>query len=281
MTQELECPNGYDSDADIPQLPIDIKKLGLASHHYGTKEKRKDFKDDFLKILKIFDSNEHKCNSVLFSSYTLKTISLEAINLPESLQDLCNIRLIFFEELLGVYKRKSRTRYHMWMKHETEWVHHICHQSFGTVKTAAEKKCAANFVDTYSSKRVSGNYALMLCGEINVLKCVDKCAQIIDPHDIKRRCLHPGTVILNPSHDRMVRFEMNEKRKDFSRSGRRLVSVWNEGKVSNKQGSKPRRLDAKFPWVAFEDNLEITEQITPLDLPPEVNGDVRLAVLEV
>jgi hypothetical protein len=91
----------------------------LASHHYGTKARRKDFKDDFIHILNKFDA--HECDSILFASYTLKTNTIEKLNLPFVLQDLAYIRAIFFEELLNVRGIESCTRYHVWMKIGAKW----------------------------------------------------------------------------------------------------------------------------------------------------------------
>lgn len=278
MTQELECPDGYASDAEIPQLPIAIKKLGLASHHYGTKEKRKDFKDDFLNILKEFDS--HKCDSVLFSSYTLKTNALEKLNLPDVVQDLAHIRAIFFEELLGVRQGKSCTQYHVWMKSKARWVQHICHQAFGTLKTDEGK--AEQFVAGFAKKRASGNFALMLCGETNIIFRRPKPYEIIDRRHFLDVLPASVSVILNPVHDKMGHGFMNPKRAFLSQRNRIVVSVWNEGKLSKQTAKEPSRsLDAKVPWSLFEDGQKTTERIQALALPAGMSTDVRLAVLKV
>ena len=64
-----------------------------------------------------------------------------------------------------------------------------------------------------------GNCCILICGESNGVKYSRERRRVEDVFGL-RRSLPSGTVILNPVHDRMIRFEMPLKRSFLSKNGR-------------------------------------------------------------
>jgi hypothetical protein len=80
-----------------------------------------------------------------------------------------------------------------------------------------------------------------------------------------------ASVILNPVHSKMTRYEMPWKRELYSRGGRTMVSVWNG---SGQHESSP-------PWQIYRDGKDVTGSVREMPSPVPGRPDIRIGVLDV
>ena len=76
-------------------------------------------------------------------------------------------------------------------------------------------------------------------------------------------------MVFNPVHDYMRRYEMREKRRYFSRGGRVVISVSNQGKGR----------ESALPWTVFHDGVERTDAVREVPRPFDDRPDIRTGVL--
>jgi hypothetical protein len=122
------------------------------------------------------------------------------------------------------------------------------------------------------ANRRDGNALVMVCGESNIVSLVRARGEVCDSFGFARALQNLNvSVILNPVHDYMRRYEMREKRRFVSQGGRTVVSVWNKGK-----GREPI-----LPWTVFHAG---TDKIAAVrDLPTQFadRPDIHIGVLDL
>jgi len=239
------------------QPKLRINKLGIVSHDYtGPGNTKKDFSDTFDRILRILDKKG--CDSVLFSLYTID--KRKNFNVKLHLESLTKITSVFVEEFINDQDKNGpdEPEYIIYYKTPNCWGDYRFGQIFGKAEWLSKdtEKRVIEFKDKFERKRIFGNFAVLLCGETNIVKYSKKDEEIYDKFNFLDTIPSEVTVILNPIHDRMTRFEMIKKRKFLSRNGRWVVSVWNKGKL---YGENKKKRDGKKPaWTVFHNKEEVT-----------------------
>jgi hypothetical protein len=141
---------------------------------------------------------------------------------------LKNIKSVFLEEFQYKESRKHG-RYVVYYHVSSEWREYELHQQFGSLKDKS-----GDFIREFSreeiQKRILGNCCVLLCGEINGVKYSKADKKVHDVFGLRQAIPRDTNIILNPSHDRMIRFEMKLKRKFLSENNRWVIAVWNRGK---------------------------------------------------
>ena len=128
-----------------------------------------------------------------------------------------------------------------------------------------------DFRKEVKEKRIFGNFAVLLCGETNIVKYNKDDKKIGDPDNYLPLLNDEIKVILNPIHDRMIRPEMKPKRKYLSKNQRLVVSVWNKGR-SDKNGKVK---NYKTPdWTVFYNGME--KELKPLNHNVDNQGKLHL-----
>lgn len=240
--QSTTSPTAH-NESERPK--IRIKKLGIVSHDYSG---GRDFSDAFDLILKCLD--ERGCDSVLFSLTTIdKRNNFDAkINLGS----LTKITSVFVEEY-GTHGDE----YVIYYKTSKQWEEHKLTQKFGKLEYTKdfEENKIKPFIEEVRNQRVFGNCTVLLCGETNIVKYSKDIKDVYDKFNFLNAIPSDVTVLLNPIHDRMTRFEMKLKRRFLSKKGKWVVSVWNKGKKDKngkvKDGEKPA-------WTVFHNETEVT-----------------------
>jgi hypothetical protein len=268
MKSSSGSTTSYTANTKSKQPKLRINKLGIVSHDYtGPDDTKKDFSDTFDRILRILDKKG--CDSVLFSLFTID--KQKVFNVKVHLESLTNITSVFVEEFINdPDKGPDKLEYFIHYKTQNCWEECRFEQIFAkskqlsidteekVTKSKDEKIKVSEFKNYFKCNRIFGNCAVLLCGETNIVKCSKK-----DPKDDVFNFLDtiPSevTVILNPIHDRMTRFEMMKKRKFLSSNGRWVVSVWNKGKKYHYQKDNNwRRKDEKEPaWTVYHNETPI------------------------
>lgn len=233
---------------------LSASKIAVVSRDYRTNNGNSDFKSTFNEILRY--SDKQKCDTVLFSLFTL--LDNNNKNIIKSLNKLTNINQVLVEEFIYDKSKKIRDpkEYYVYYKVNNEWLRHSFKQYFGTLKYTKkfEKNTILPFLNEVRISRLFGNFTVFLCGETNIVK-YDKNNKIVtDKYKLFSSLNEHTQIILNPIHDKMIRFEMKLKRKFLSQKNRIVISVWNTGKTDKngtvRDGSKP-------PWTCYIDGEEI------------------------
>lgn len=211
-------------NSKIPHL--DIKRLGLVSRNYETKygNGHRDFSFAMPEILSLLD--ERQCDAALFSLYSV--IPRGEFDITAALSKLRNLKALFLEEFEDTEPRRV-IRYLVYYNSFDGWQRHEFHQQFATI-TGMSRNEVLSFVASEVPKRILGNCAVLICGESNGVKYFKSDQLIHDTFGMVASIPNDVSIILNPVHDRMTRFEMNMKRAFLSQNGRWVVSVWNKGK---------------------------------------------------
>jgi hypothetical protein len=235
-----------------PEIKID--KLGIVSRYYNFKDgnKYRDFSYAFKDILKLLD--EKKCDSVLFSLFTIDSRSGFVVD--AYLKELKNIKAVFIEEFKDKGKDDREVKkYIIYLRTKTHWQEYDFSQKFGTLNHTKNnrKEIIEPYLDE-TKNRIIGNCAIILCGEINIVKYSRYEKKIIDPYGYLHRIPDTVELFLNPIHDRMTRFEMPMKMKFLSQNNRWTVSVWNKGKKDKNGNIRDGNIP---PWKVFHNGKKI------------------------
>jgi hypothetical protein len=254
-------------------MTANIKKMGIVSRDYRKLEKNgfRDFCYSFESILKVL--NEQNCDSVLFSLFTIdKGSSFDVMNILNGL-NLDSIKTVFIEEYEDGDERKHE-EYVIYSNDKDQWKEQRFTQKFA--KGGVKEKVAKSFKIEVQEERLFANYAVLLCGEINIVNYKMHSKKIEDTHAFCEVLDRDIEIILNPIHDRMTRFEMKLKRKFLSKNNRWVISVWNKGK-SNSSGEV---LNYKTPdWTIFYNEEEL--EIKPIDCEIESQVDIKIGILDL
>jgi hypothetical protein len=230
-----------------PQLKI--SKLGIVSRNYQRRfsNRYRDFSHAMPDILKLLDSEG--CDAVMFSLFTI--VPRQTYDPRDSFGGLENINAVFLEEFKDGEKRTAG-RYVVYFRGNDCWQPYDFKQQFGTTYGMKENKMH-DFVTDEIPKRILGNCCVLICGESNGVRYSQDEKKIHDIYGLRRSIPRQASIILNPIHDYMIRFEMKLKRKFLSQN-RWVISVWNKGK----KDQTGRNRDAAGPaWTVYFDGKEI------------------------
>lgn len=226
-------------------------KIGIVSRDYSRRDSNgfRDFSKAFPEILKLLD--QKGCDTVLFSLYSIVP--------RKSFQPLRhftahNIKSIIYEERsrhgkkrgrkLKKASKKRKKNFVVLHRKAHRWSKYVLQQEFGSL-TDMKKGDISRFVaDEIPSHRILGNTCILICGESNGVKYSPKDKRVHDVFGLRRAIHKKASIILNPIHDRMMRFEMNKKRAFLSQNAHWVISVWNKGKKYNgkiRDGKGPAR----------------------------------------
>ncbi len=266
-----------------PNLKVHI--IGLVSRNYWERLPNKiDFSGVLKKVLKILDNDTNKCDTVLFSSWSIiRPLSVKKIL---SAIEPTNIKAVLYEEFaLGLPKprkfpaKSGASRFVVCYRKNGAWHEYKFNQLFGSLnpreKDRKEAKDAGWKVDDWMEakarclinrlpERVLGNCCVILCGESNIVRRrgTGKDVEVHDESHFKKAMPKNVRIVLNPGHDRMGP-RMNTKRKFLSKAPSRWVlCVWNKGR-KDKQGEQ--KFDGQGPaWMVFRDGKRLDPLPTKL-----------------
>lgn len=274
MKKKLEYSKSNKAISTKLPKTINISKLGLVSHDYRYEEQNgyRDFSHSVRSVLTCLDNKE--CDSVLFSLFTIvKRKGFDAIQIFNGLK---NIRAVFVEEFTDGDERVA-DEYVVYFKDTNKWKEYRLTQKFGTLKYTKdfENRVIIPFINEIKEQRLFGNCTVLLCGETNIVKYSKATKKIDDKFGLLSVLPKEIEVILNPTHDRMTRFEMKLKRKFLSENNRWIVTVWNKGKVDKngkvKDGTNPA-------WTVFHNGKE--KHITPIECHIPTRTNIEIGILE-
>jgi hypothetical protein len=253
---------------------LNINKIGIVSRDYRNREKNghRDFSYAFKSILTALD--EQACDSVLFSLYTInKRTSFNVQNILEEL-NFENIKTIFLEEFKDSEERVPVENV-IYYQDKDKWREQRLTQNFARANELTKKRIE-DFRKEVKEKRIFGNFAVLLCGETNIVKYNKDDKKIGDPHNYLPLLNEEIKVILNPIHDRMIRPEMKPKREYLSKNQRLVVSVWNKGR-SDKNGKVK---NYKTPdWTVFYNGME--KELKPLNHNVDNQADIQIGIINL
>ena len=253
---------------------LNINKIGIVSRDYRNREKNghRDFSYAFKSILTTLD--EQACDSVLFSLYTIDNrTSFNVQNILEEL-NFENIRTIFLEEFKDSEERIPLENV-IYYQDKDKWREQRLTQKFARANELTKKRIE-DFRKEVKEKRIFGNFAVLLCGETNIVKYNKDDKKIGDPHNYLPLLNEEIEVILNPIHDRMTRYEMKLKREYLSKNQRLVVSVWNKGR-SDKNGKVK---NYKTPdWTVFYNGME--KELKPLNHNVDNQADIQIGIINL
>ena len=247
---------------------LKVRKIGILTRDYRTKFPNgyRDFSHTLSQVLRRLD--DEGCDTVLFSLFSI--IPRKGYDPRRAFNDLKNIKAVLLEEFQDGETRKAG-RYVIYYHTASDWKEYEFYQVFGTV-TGMPREEIDNFVKHEVPKRIMDNCCVLLCGETNGVKYSKKDKKINDTFGLRKAIPPNVTVILNPIHDRMTRFEMKLKRKFISENNRWVISVWNKGKQDKNGKTKDGRGPA---WTVFHNGSEID--------PPKIQTEygVEFGVLNI
>lgn len=245
---------------------LEVARIGIVSRDYRHKDNGfADFSAAFHGVLK--DLDEECCDTVLFSPW-----SIDARNSARPSVRLRTIRSVLYETFTGNGKKRKGKEFVVYYRRDNRWLRHVlggrCF-GFGSLKGLPKWK-VERFVQDVKRHRILGNCSVLICGESNGVKYSQKGRKVEDVFGL-RRSLPRDTVVLNPVHDRMSRFEMPLKRAFLSKNGRWVISVWNRGKLD-----KGGRLwdGTKAPWTIFHNGQ-------PVAVEPMLRKGLEVGILEI
>lgn len=247
---------------------LNIGRIGIVSRDYRHTypNEFRDFSYALPGILDLLD--EKGCDAVILSLYSICDGSFDPKLLLASRN---SIKVAMLERFSDGKERKAGQKF-IYLKAKGRWLEFTLEQAFGSLSKTPKTK-VIEFAKGFSSRRVCGNWCILLCGETNGVKYSIKDEMVHDRYGLRKAIPKEVRIILNPAHDRMTRFEMERKRQYLSKKGRWLISVWNKGKEF-KDG---RTRDGKDPaWQVFH-NGKKDDRVTPI----ENNLGVEIGILDI
>jgi hypothetical protein len=225
-----------------------VAKIGIVSRDYRHRYQNgfRDFSETFSDILKQLD--DEGCDTVLFSLYSVvPRNSFE----PSRSIPLRSIKAVLYED---GKKRKIKGSVVLYRVGHDKWhQYRLPGGGFASLK-GLPKGRVEWFVQDVIPHRILGNCCAILCGESNGVRWSQERRKVEDVFGLRRSLPREVTVILNPGHDRMIPYQMKEKRRFLSKNDRWVISVWNRGK-RDKSG-RPRD-GTKPPWMVFHNGREV------------------------
>lgn len=246
---------------------LTISKLGIISRDYRTRYDNgyRDFSHAFADVLNLTDAQG--CDAVLFSLFSI--IPRNTHSPLAAFEELRNINAVLLEEFQDINGRESK-RYVVYHRTSKGWAEYEFFQAFGTIRDL-RKQGKVDFVEKEMPRRILGNCCVLLCGEINGVRRSKKEECVHDELGLRAAIPEDVKIVLNPTHDRMIRFEMKLKRQFLSENDRWVISVWNKGKVF-KDGKT--RDGSGAAWTIFHNGEK-----KDVDLMLRLNG-VDIGILD-
>jgi hypothetical protein len=243
-----------------------IRKVALVSHNYNKTDSHGlyDYSEHFARINKLCD--EQGCDTILYALYTWDPGSARARNHDAIFGSLSHVQRVIFE--VGQLAPKPIEHIEVWSRGEQNPLK--AKQRFAKSTDPDDGK--RMFMRDLPNRRVADGL-LVSCGETNIASLVRASGDFNDPHGFTRqlREMNVGP-ILNPIHDFMTRYEMRKKRGYYSREGRTVISVWNQGK---------RPGEAPLPWTVYHNGTERTSAVRELRRPFRDRPDIRIGVVDL
>ena len=227
---------------------LTVAKVGIVSRDYRHRYENgfRDFSHMLPRVLALLD--EKGCDTVLFSLFSI--IARSPFRFSIHTRHLRHIKSVLYEEFTDGSKRKVK-RFVVFCRSADRWKEYPLEQRFGSLKDKKEAEIL-DFVDKELPQRILGNCCILLCGESNGVKYSRSDKSVHDVFGLRRAIPKQASIILNPIHDRMTRFEMAKKREFLSRNGRWVISVWNKGK----EGKNGKTRDGRLPaWTVFHNGV--------------------------
>lgn len=237
---------------------LNVTKLGIVSRDYRHRYANgfRDFSHTLPTVLKFLD--DEGCDAILFSLFSI--IPRSSYDLSVVFRQLKNIKAVFLEEFQDRTIREGG-RYVIYHHATKGWEEHSFSQVFGTIRGMPQQQIE-EFANYEMPKRILGNCCVLLCGETNGVKYSQRHKKVEDTFGLRAAIPSQTTVVLNPIHDRMTRFEMKLKRKFLSENGRWAISVWNKGREDRNGKVK----DGKRPaWTVFHDGEAADDEVVMID----------------
>jgi len=247
-----------------------FQKIALISHDYTQRDSAGlwDYSEHFRRINEWCD--QEGCDTILFSLYSWDRRSTVQKDAESMFKGLRHVRRIVLEAgdlaiehdgpsddlLVEVWLRDVQAPF-------------LMRQRFATSKEAAHG--AGNFIADLPNRQV-GEALVMICGETNLASLNRALDEVSDSYRFLERLTEMRvSLILNPIHDYMQRYEMPRKRQYYSTQGRTVVSVWNMGKGR----------ESGIPWTVFHDGVERTVLVQDLPCCFTDRPDIRIGVLSL
>ena len=224
-------------------------RIGLVSRNLETK----DYSRVLGNVLQLLDTE--KCDVALFSLYSIdRRKTPDPVQLFPETKHLKMIVLEICSKISVAAEKREPKHVSVFIRHRGKWEETRLEQQFGTVNWHTKNSKIENLAGTAQvtsfvtevlpQRKFLDNTCLFICGEINGVK-YDKgnkakgvTGEINDYLEVAAAVEKLGcTIILNPSHDKMKRHEMDKKRAQLSKN-RWLVSVWNKSD-DKPEGGKP------------------------------------------
>jgi hypothetical protein len=292
----VPCPSP--KTGEKPQLHV--RRIGLVSRNYWHMFGRKlDFSRVLPDVLNVLDEKE--CDTVLFSLFSISR-GFSVMDTLSEMNGLKNITAVLYEEFTPYSKPTKPHQFPGGKPVEQvvcyrrttadQWHEYRFSQVFYTLSITKHDKAAAKQMDNMSADeyktellrcfvnkelpdRLWGNCCVLVCGESNGVKrsTRDGKLKVYDDFGASAAVPKDVTVILNPIHDRMSP-KMLIKREFWSTPGRWMISVWNKGKRSKKDGKT--RDGNKPAWTVYFNGLP--KSIERLESVPEQLCDLKIEI---
>ncbi|QDU97132.1 hypothetical protein [Lignipirellula cremea] len=259
--QESQLPLTAAGENSGPIQPI--ARIALVSHDY-TQECRSglyDYSEDFAAINAACDAAG--CDSILYALWTWDNTSPVQRNHQTIFQGLRQVERVILEAFDGEAYGPAE----VWFRRHPSPM--IAVQQFAA--SGESDRVKRQFMSDLP-RRCFDRSLLMLCGESNIASTMRGTDEFYDPFyfndwlDEKK-----VDVIWNPIHDYMRRYEMRRKRAYYSRNGRWVVSVWNQGTPG----------ESHLPWTVYFDGEELTSHVDELPSPVASRPDIRIGIVDV
>lgn len=158
------------------------------------------------------------------------------------------------------------TRVEVWHRHKK--APDVHYRYFA--KSSDDESKKEKLVDDFD-QRVIRDQALLICGELNVVKTIrGERGRVEDQYQFvkKLKTCRIG-VILAPAHTAMKRYECADKKRAFSQ-GRTVISVWSKDHV---RGYEPHS-----PWQVFANGKDLTNRVEEIQHPIKERSDIRIGI---
>lgn len=257
-------PSPASAKKPVQQAATNIRKVALVAHNYTVTDSRGlyDYSEYFTRINKLCDVQG--CDTILYALYTWDSTSPVARTHDSIFNGLEQVQRVVLE--VG-QPPDSFDHVEVWVRGQQQPI--LGHQRFA--KSTSPTSDKQQFVDELASRQI-GDALLVLCGESNIVKLKRASKTFEDWYGFCDRLKEISPrVVLNPIHDYMTRYEMKEKRRYYSRNGRVVVSVWNQG----------REKESWLPWTVFHNGNERTDQVQEIEQPIAERPDIRIGIIEL
>lgn len=251
-----------------------LRRIGLVSRDYrptnANRRGRGFGPEDVRRALAFLDAK--KCDTALFSLHTLRGAPDARLFAGR----YNHLRHVFLE-----YLDSEPPVNVAWLRHGRVWSQSRYGQRFSVSKAPLTGKTRL-LDDVRTGVRISGNATVLLCGETNIVHYNRGKRRIEDPLRYRAALSVGGqdvSVILNPVHDLMIRYEMVLKRAFLSRPKRWVISVWNRGKRS--RSGRRLRAEAGAAWTVFHDGRQVDCRILDTTACAFDDTSIQVGVVDV